>query len=85
VRSVKITVAIGERTVEINEGFLSLGPGDPVADGHVDEPRLIAAWLWRNRARVRIVACEGELAMPIPGGSLLAAWAERLRILRAVD
>jgi DNA polymerase-3 subunit epsilon len=85
VRSVKLTIAIGERTIQIDEGFLSLGLGDPVADGHSDEPRLIAAWLWRNRARVRVVACAGELAMPIPGGSVLAVWAERLRRLRAAE
>ena len=84
-RSVRLTVAVGARTINIDSGFLSLGPGEPIADGHADEPRLIAAWLWRNRARVRIVGCEGELAMSIPGGRLLASWAERLRRLHAAD
>jgi DNA polymerase-3 subunit epsilon len=83
-RSVRLTIAIGEHDAELIDGCLILGDARPAADGHPDEPRLIAAWLWRNRARIRVLGCEGDFAMPVAGGRSLAFWAERLRTLRAV-
>ena len=81
----RIEIAIGNVRTAIHRGFLVLEPDKPAADGHPDEPRLVAAWLWRNRARIQIQACDGEVASAIAGGSALAAWAERLRRLRLVE
>ncbi|MGZ4119269.1 MAG: DEDD exonuclease domain-containing protein [Actinomycetota bacterium] len=81
-RPARFTIAVGAHNATIDEGFLSIR--DPASDGHPDEPRLIAAWLWRNRARIRIVESSGELAMPVAGGKPLAEWAERLRRLHLV-
>ena len=81
----RIEIAIGDVRTAIHRGFLVLEPDKPAADGHPDEPRLVAAWLWRNRARIQIQACDGEVASAIAGGSALAAWAERLRRLRLVE
>ena len=78
-----LDVAIAGRRAVIDHGFLALETDRPPPDGHPDEPRLIAAWLWRNRARVRIVSSDGVLAMPLHGGRVLEFWNERLRRLRA--
>jgi len=85
IHAARIEIAIGDVRTAIHRGFLVLEPDKPAADGHPDEPRLVAAWLWRNRARIQIQACDGEVASAIAGGSALAAWAERLRRLRLVE
>jgi DNA polymerase-3 subunit epsilon len=79
-----LELAIGDRRLVVDHAFLKIEEGEPAIDGHPDEPRLISAWLWRNRDRVRPLRCEGELASRVAGGRALAAWAERLRRLRLV-
>jgi DNA polymerase-3 subunit epsilon len=46
------------------------------ADDHPDEPRLIAAWLAKNRPMLR--GARGTLATPVRGGRVLAEWQRRL-------
>jgi DNA polymerase-3 subunit epsilon len=83
-RAARVTIAVGEHEAAVDQGFLALGPGRPAGDGHPDEPSLIASWLWRNRAGVRVVACDGELSLPVAGGRATAEWSERLRRLHLV-
>jgi DNA polymerase-3 subunit epsilon len=81
-RAVRARIAVGPHEVEIDQGFLSGLPAP--SDGHADEPRLIAAWLWRNRARVHMLACDGGYAFELAGGRALADWSERLRQVHLV-
>ena len=85
VRGSMLDIAVAGRRAVIDHGFLAMGSDGPPPDDHPDEPRLIAGWLWRNRARVRIVSSDGVLAMPLHGGKVLELWNERLRRLRAED
>ena len=85
IHTARIEIAIGDVRTAIDRGFLVLETDKPAADGHPDELRLVAGWLWRNRARIRLWACDGEVASAIAGGSTVAAWAERLRRLRLVE
>lgn len=82
----RLRARVGPTEIEISDGFIAGvdGRAMPVdADGHDDEPRLVAAWLHRNRSRVRIESCERGFASRVAGGAQIAAWTERLRRLRA--
>jgi DNA polymerase-3 subunit epsilon len=81
----RVAVEIDAKRARIDHGFLSLDADLPAPDGHPDEPRLVASWLWRNRRRVRLLDVEGTLSMPIDGGRVVADWSERLRKVRSVD
>jgi DNA polymerase-3 subunit epsilon len=86
-QGVAMSIEIQGHHLRIADGTLdAAGTTDLAApsDGHPDELRLIAAWLWRNRARARLLDVEGTLAMPIAGGRPLAEWHERLRRLHLV-
>jgi hypothetical protein len=74
-----VTVETGGARLDIRDGRLVLVDGRPVAapsDDHPDEPRLIAAWLARNRPVVREVS--GAYAMPVVSGRELDTWQRRL-------
>jgi DNA polymerase-3 subunit epsilon len=86
-RDARAILTIADHRLQIDGGVLVTDgsvelPSPP--DDHPDEPRLVAAWLWRNRARIRLLDAEGTLAMPIAGGRVLAEWHERLRRLHLV-
>ncbi len=78
-----LDVAVAGRRAIIHQGFLTCAPDHPTADGHPDEPRLIAAWLWRNRARVSLLSCRGCLSSRVAGGRATAEWSERLQRVRS--
>jgi DNA polymerase-3 subunit epsilon len=83
----ELDIAIGSTRLTLDEGFVTAVDGRPMpvaADGHHDEPRLVAAWLARNTHRVRILEASGAFASPRPGGATLTAWDQRLRALASV-
>jgi gamma-glutamyl:cysteine ligase YbdK (ATP-grasp superfamily) len=84
----RLRIRVGDDTVEIARGRVASVNGLCLAaapDDHPDEPRLVAAWLSRNRASIRIASCDGEFAQPIGGGRALTEWHERLRRLRIAE
>jgi len=81
-RGSTLEIAAAGRRMVIDRGFLECGPGRPPTDGHVDEPKLIASWLWRNRGRVVLLGCDGEISSQVAGGLAIAQWSDRLRKLR---
>jgi len=84
-RARRLVLGIGGSRVEIAGGFVATVDDRPPAaapDDHPDEPRLVAGWLARNRARVRVLACDEGYAMPLAAGSLIARWRERLKRAR---
>ena len=82
-RGSTLEISSAGRRAIIDQGFLLCGKDKPPPDGHPDEPRLVAAWLWRNRARVGLVSCRGALASPVAGGRAIADWWERLQRARS--
>ncbi|MBI4729230.1 MAG: DEDD exonuclease domain-containing protein [Acidobacteria bacterium] len=89
VRAGAVRVAIGDAgpaaVVEIRDGVVERAGGRalPVpSDGHPDEPRLVAAWLARNRARARVLQAERDWALPVAGGRALEEWVLRLGACR---
>ncbi|MCA1830853.1 MAG: GIY-YIG nuclease family protein, partial [Actinobacteria bacterium] len=82
-----LSVRVGDSVIELCGGRAVRADGHELAsppDDHPDEPRLIAAWLARNRARVRIESCDGAFAHPVSGGRVLSDWHERLRRVAAL-
>jgi DNA polymerase-3 subunit epsilon len=84
-RESTLEISVAGRRAVIDGGFLACGSDRPPPDGHPDEPRLVAAWLWRNRARVGLLACRGALASPVAGGRATADWWDRLQRARMPD
>lgn len=83
----RLVIDVGGTGVTLRDGFVEAvgGRALPVPpDGHPDEPRQIAAWLARNAARVRVIACDGSYALPVAGGAQTHRWGERLRRLHLV-
>src|SRR5436189_43525 len=61
-----LALNVNGREFVIDGGILRAAGGrslpiDP--DDHPDEPKLIASWLARNRARVRMIDCDGSFEM----------------------
>jgi DNA polymerase III subunit epsilon len=87
-RAGRLTIGVGANRITIADGLVESIDGAALAcapDGHPDEPRLVAAWLARNRSKIRIEQCSGEFAQPIAGGAQIAAWTARLRRLQSAD
>ena len=84
-RASTIEISVGGRPAIIREGRLVCPAGAPPEDGHPDEPKLIAAWLWRNRGRVRLITCSGPMSSPVAGGRVVSDWWVRLHHARNQD
>lgn len=81
-RAGRLCLAVGDAQVVLEHGTLVSAGGRalPVEpDGHPDEARLIAAWLSRNLRRIRLTACDGDLAEWVAGGRAIAEWRARLK------
>lgn len=83
----RLVLHAGGCEVVIEDGSLESVDGEPLAvppDGHLDEARLLASWLARDRA-VRIVAADRGYAMPVGGGRALDAWRARFERARRAE